>query len=262
MLNRGICVSPKHLNSLSPYCSAQLLWPVMWFALLAIVVMAMPYTEGLFRWVAPDARQVIYQRAAFTQLLGRHLLVVCVAAIITVLVGVLAGVVVTRQWGRDFLPLVSQLSSLGQTFPPVAVLALAVPALGFGTVPIIVALVLYGLLPIVRNTIAGLSDVDPGITLAAKGMGMTPGQILRQVELPLAAPVILAGVRTSITINIATAALGATVGASNLGDPIIAGIVNANNAYILQGAMVIALLAVSIDSLFDVLQRRLRTLTP
>lgn len=156
----------------------------------------------------------------------------------------------------------SQLSSLGQTFPPVAVLALAVPALGFGTVPIIVALVLYGLLPIVRNTIAGLSDVDQAVISAAKGMGMTPGQILRQVELPLAAPVILAGVRTSITINIATAALGATVGASNLGDPIIAGIVNANNAYIVQGAMVIALLAVSIDSLFDVFQRRLRTRTP
>ncbi|MGY4876606.1 ABC transporter permease [Vreelandella aquamarina] len=234
----------------------------MWFALLAIVVLAMPFAEGLFRWMAPDARQVIYQRAGFTQLLGRHLLVVGVAAMITVFAGVLAGVVVTRQWGRDFLPIVSQLSSLGQTFPPVAVLALAVPALGFGTIPIIVALVLYGLLPIVRNTIAGLSDVDQAVISAAKGMGMTPGQILRQVELPLAAPVILAGVRTSITINIATAALGATVGASNLGDPIIAGIVNANNAYIVQGAMVIALLAVSIDSLFDVLQRRLRTRTP
>ncbi|MGS2743476.1 ABC transporter permease [Halomonas sp. LS-001] len=234
----------------------------MWFALLAIVVLTIPFAEGLFRWLAPEARQVIYQRATFTQLLGRHLLVVGVAAMVTVFAGVLAGVVVTRQWGRDFLPLVSQLSSLGQTFPPVAVLALAVPALGFGTVPIIVALILYGLLPIVRNTIAGLGDVDPAVISAAKGMGMTPGQILRQVELPLAAPVILAGVRTSITINIATAALGATVGASNLGDPIIAGIVNANNAYIVQGAMVIALLAVSIDSLFDVLQRRLRTRTP
>lgn len=255
-------MSPKRLNALSPYHPAQLLWPVMWFALLAIVVLAMPFAEGLFRWMAPDARQVIYQRAGFTQLLGRHLLVVGVAAMITVFAGVLAGVVVTRQWGRDFLPIVSQLSSLGQTFPPVAVLALAVPALGFGTIPIIVALVLYGLLPIVRNTIAGLSDVDQAVISAAKGMGMTPGQILRQVELPLAAPVILAGVRTSITINIATAALGATVGASNLGDPIIAGIVNANNAYIVQGAMVIALLAVSIDSLFDVLQRRLRTRTP
>lgn len=91
-------MSPKRLNSLSPYHPAQLLWPVMWFALLAIMVLAMPFAEGLFRWMAPDARQVIYQRAGFTQLLGRHLLVVGVAALITVFAGVLAGVVVTRQW--------------------------------------------------------------------------------------------------------------------------------------------------------------------
>ena len=246
----------------SAYRPIQLLLPLMWLVLLVVVVLMIPHSQALFQWLAPDARQVIYQRADFTQLLGRHLLVVGVAASITITLGVLAGVIVTRQWGRDFLPLVAQLASLGQTFPPVAVLALAVPALGFGTVPIIVALVLYGLLPIVRNTIAGLKDVDPAVVSAAYGMGMTPGQILRQVELPLAAPVILAGIRTSVTINIATAALGATVGASNLGDPIIAGIVNANNAYIVQGAMVIALLAVSIDSIFEVFQRRLRSRTP
>lgn len=234
-----------------------LIRPLLWLLLLISVVLVIPHAQALFQWLAPDARQVIYQRVDFIQLLTRHLLVVSVAASITVIMGVLAGVVVTRQWGRDFLPLIAQLAALGQTFPPVAVLALAVPALGFGTLPIIVALVLYGLLPIVRNTIAGLTDVDPGVVSAATGMGMTSGQILRQVELPLAAPVILAGIRTSVTINIATAALGATVGASNLGDPIIAGIVNGNNAYIVQGAMVIALLAVSIDSFFDVLQRRL-----
>lgn len=115
-----------------------------------------------------------------------------------------------------------------------AVLALAVPALGFGTVPIIVALVLYGLLPIVRNTLVGIGGVSQSVHEAARGMGMTRRQRLLQVELPLAAPVILAGIRTSVTINIATAALGATVGASNLGDPIIAGIVNNNTAYIVQ----------------------------
>ncbi len=156
------------------------------------------------------------------------------------------------------MPLVGQLASLGQTFPPVAVLALAVPVLGFGTLPIIVALMLYGLLPIVRNTLAGINDVDATIKEAAQAMGMTPWQVLSHVELPLAAPVILAGVRTSVTINIATAALGATVGASNLGDPIIAGIVNGNMAYVLQGALLIALLALSVDSAFNVYQQRLR----
>ena len=228
--------------------SIQWFLPLIWVALLAMCIVGMPLLEGLFRWVEPDARQVVYDRAAFYELLGRHVLVV----------GVAAGIAVTRERGRDFLPLVGQLASLGQTFPPVAVLALAVPVLGFGTLPIIVALMLYGLLPIVRNTLAGINDVDATIKEAAQAMGMTPWQVLRHVELPLAAPVILAGVRTSVTINIATAALGATVGASNLGDPIIAGIVNGNMAYVLQGALLIALLALSADSAFNVYQKRLR----
>lgn len=235
------------------------LWPLIWGAMLLISVMGMAYADALFRWLEPNARQVIYTRAEFYVLLGRHLLVVGVAAAVTVVVGVLAGIAVTRERGRDFLPLVGQLASLGQTFPPVAVLALAVPVLGFGTLPIIVALMLYGLLPIVRNTLTGLQEVDADIKTSAHAMGMTPIQTLRQVELPLAAPVILAGIRTSVTINIATAALGATVGASNLGDPIIAGIVNGNMAYVVQGALTIALLALTIDSLFEMLQRQLRS---
>lgn len=237
----------------------QWLWPLVWGALLLVSITAMSAAEPLLRWIEPDARQVIYDRASFVTLLGRHLFVVGVAAVVTISLGVAAGIAVTRKGGRDFLPLVAQLASLGQTFPPVAVLALAVPVLGFGTLPIIVALMLYGLLPIVRNTLAGLQAVEDDIKTAAHAMGMMPSQILRQVELPLAAPVILAGIRTSITINIATAALGATVGASNLGDPIISGIVNGNMAYVVQGALTIALLALTIDSLFEVLQQTLRS---
>ena len=211
--------------------------------------------EAVFRWLEPASREVIYRRTGFATLLGRHLLVVGVASLLAVLAGVGAAVLVTRPFGRDFLPLVAQLASMGQTFPPVAVLALAVPVLGFGTLPIIVALVLYGLLPIVRNSLAGLQGIDPAVHEAARGMGMSRGQVLWQVELPLAAPVIVAGVRTSVTINIATAALGATVGASNLGDPIIAGIVNGNTAYIVQGALLIGLLALTVDSAFERLLR-------
>ncbi|MGO3667725.1 MAG: ABC transporter permease [Vreelandella alkaliphila] len=235
------------------------LWPIGWALLLLIGVLGISALEPVFRWLEPDARQVIYARADFASLLARHVFVVGIAAVITICLGVLAGIAVTRQWGRDFLPLVGQLASLGQTFPPVAVLALAVPVLGFGTLPIIVALMLYGLLPIVRNTLAGLQDVDASLKQAAFAMGMTPWQVLTRVELPLATPVILAGIRTSVTINIATAAIGATVGASNLGDPIIAGIVNGNMAYVLQGALLIALLALTVDSLFDALQQQLRT---
>ncbi|WP_074398489.1 MULTISPECIES: ABC transporter permease [unclassified Halomonas] len=234
------------------------MWPAIWFTLLMVSVWGFPYADALLRAIEPSANEVVYRRASLASLLVQHLLVVSVAALLTTVCGVLAAIMVTRTWGRNFLPLVAQVASLGQTFPPVAVLALAVPALGFGTLPIIVALVLYGTLPIVRNTLGGLQGVDKEIKSAAIAMGMTPWQVLRQVELPLAAPVILAGIRTSITINISTAAIGATVGARNLGDPIIAGIVNGNMAYIVQGALTIALLALTVDSLFERIQERLR----
>lgn len=225
--------------------------PLVWLGLLLLASLGMAELEAVFRWLEPDSREVIYRRTEFLTLLGRHLLVVGVASLLAIVAGVGAAVLVTRPFGRDFLPLVAQFASMGQTFPPVAVLALAVPVLGFGTLPIIVALLLYGLLPIVRNSLAGLQGIDPAVHEAARGMGMSRGQVLRQVELPLAAPVILAGVRTSVTINIATAALGATVGASNLGDPIISGIVNGNTAYIVQGALLIGLLALTVDSAFE-----------
>ncbi|WP_231489590.1 ABC transporter permease [Billgrantia saliphila] len=230
--------------------------PLAWLFLLVLFASGMPHLEGAFRWIEPDSREVIYRRAGFFVLLGQHVLVVGVASLLAVALGIGSAIAVTRPAGRDFLPLVSQLASIGQTFPPVAVLALAVPALGFGTLPIIVALLLYGLLPIVRNTLTGLDGIDADVREAARGMGMTGGQLLRQVELPLAAPVILAGIRTSVTVNIATAALGATVGASNLGDPIIAGIINGNTAYIVQGALLIGLLALAVDSVFERLLRR------
>ncbi len=225
--------------------------PLGWLLALLVLTFGMAQFEVLFRFIEPHSRDVIYHRASFASLLGQHVVVVAFSSLLAILLGVGAAVAVTRPAGRDFLPLVSQLASIGQTFPPVAVLALAVPALGFGTVPIIVALVLYGLLPIVRNTLVGIGGVGQAVHEAARGMGMTRRQRLLQVELPLAAPVILAGIRTSVTINIATAALGATVGASNLGDPIIAGIVNNNTAYIVQGALLIGLLALTVDSVFE-----------
>ncbi|MFD2189850.1 ABC transporter permease [Pistricoccus aurantiacus] len=224
------------------------LFPVIWLMLLMGLILGMPQLETLLRAIEPSSREVLYSRDSLLTLLISHILVVGVASLLAIIIGVGASILVTRPWGRDFLPLVSQLASIGQTFPPVAVLALAVPWLGFGTVPTIMALLLYGLLPIVRNTLVGIQGIEPAVLEAARGMGMSPRQRLWRVELPLAAPVIVAGIRTSITINIATAAIGSTIGAKTLGDPIIAGIVNGNTAYILQGAVLIALLALVVDS--------------
>ena len=123
------------------------------------------------------------------------------------------------------MPLSRSVAHIGQTFPPVAVLALAVPAVGFGVKPTMIALVLYGLLPIFENTITGLRQVSPTTLEAADGMGMSPSRRLVSVELPLALPVILAGVRVSTVINLGTATIGSTVAAKGLGEVIIAGLI-------------------------------------
>lgn len=229
--------------------------PVLLAILLCGLSVGMPALEPLFQWVQPDKQQVIYERESFLFLLQNHLLLVLISAAVGTLVAVAGGIFATRPSGRDFLPLVSQVASIGQTFPPVAVLALAVPVLGFGEAPILVALMLYGLLPILRNTLAGLESISPAVKEAARGMGMSPMQVLVRAELPLAGRVILAGIRTSVTINIATAAIGSTIGARTLGDPVIAGLVNGNTAYVLQGAILIGLLALTTDSLFEALER-------
>ncbi len=229
--------------------------PALLIALLCGLSVSMTLLEPMFRWLQPDKQQVLYDRDSFLFLLQNHLLLVAVSAAIGTVAAVAGGIFATRSAGRDFLPLVSQVASIGQTFPPVAVLALAVPVLGFGEAPILMALILYGLLPILRNTLAGLEGIDPAVREAARGMGMSPVQVLVQAELPLAGRVILAGIRTSVTINIATAAIGSTIGARTLGDPVIAGLVNDNTAYVLQGALLIGLLALTTDSVFEALER-------
>jgi osmoprotectant transport system permease protein len=121
--------------------------------------------------------------------------------------------------------------------------------LGFGLLPTVVALFLYGLLPVVRNTIAGLRAVPRDVLDAAYGIGMSRMQALVKIEIPLAARVILAGVRISVIINIGTAMIGAVIGAGGLGSPIIAGLVQDNIAFIIEGALPAAILAVLADQL-------------
>ena len=221
---------------------------VMMGAFLALIA-NMHLWEVALGFLFPQESQVLHPRASLLVLVGEHLQLVVVSSSLTILIGVPLGIWVTRPSGRNFLPVVTALTSFGQTFPPVAVLALAVPMLGFGLLPTIVALFLYGLLPVVRNTVAGLSAVPHSMLDAAYGMGMSRMQALFRVEIPLAARVILAGVRISVIINIGTAMVGAVIGAGGLGSPIIAGLVQDNIAYIIEGALPAAILAVLADQL-------------
>lgn len=224
-------------------------------AILAVVfvalVLLMPRFEPLFAAWFPDIGKPMYDRESFLSLTLAHIQLVGVSSLLAVIIGVGLGIAVTRQSGKEFQPLLSACSAIGQTFPPAAVLAIAVPMVGFGFLPALVALLLYGLLPIIENTIAGLKGIAPAVLNSADGMGMTAWQRLRQVELPLALPVILAGVRVSVMINIGTATIGSTVGAKSLGTPIIAGLVSHNVGYVIQGAVLVALLAVLVDNAFE-----------
>jgi osmoprotectant transport system permease protein len=204
----------------------------------------------------------IYDQGNLLSLALAQLVTVLCAAAASTVVAVGLGILVTRPAGAQFLPLSRTLVNIGQTFPPVAVLAVAVPLVGFGEKPTLIALFGYGLLPIFENTIAGLRSCPPAVLEAASGMGMSAGQRLRRVELPLAMPLILEGIRLSLVINVGTATLGSTVAAKGLGEVIIAGLLSSNNAFILQGGLVTGLMAVLLYDALAALERRLSPAAP
>ena len=198
----------------------------------------------------------IYDQGNLLELALSHLWTVLIAAAASTVVAVALGIFVTRPAGAQFLPLSRTLVNIGQTFPPVAVLAVAVPLVGFGQAPTLIALFAYGLLPIFENTIAGLESCPPPVLEAADGMGMSGWQRLRQVELPLALPLILEGVRLSLVINVGTATLGSTVAARGLGEVIIAGLLSNNTAFVLQGGLVTGLMAILLYDGMRLLEQR------
>lgn len=226
--------------------------PLIWLVVLFVgLLLLMPYSGPIFSALFPDLPRPVYQQESFLSLTLAHFWLVGMSSLIAVVIGVGAGIAVTRPAGAEFRPLVETLAAIGQTFPPVAVLAIAVPVMGFGQQPAIIALILYGVLPILQATLAGLAAVPAAAISVAEGMGMSGWQRLRSIELPLAAPVMLAGIRTSVIINIGTAAIASTVGANTLGTPIIIGLSGFNTAYIIQGAILVALAAIVVDRAFE-----------
>lgn len=230
--------------------------PALVAGLLLIFLLSPDSFAPLFRPFTRNGAPPIYGQTSLLALTLSHLAIVAVAVIASTLVALVLAVLVTRPSGREFLPLARTVTSVGQTFPPVAVLALAVPVMGFGTAPTLVALFLYGLLPVFENTLAGLTDQPPEVAEAARAMGMTDRQRLWQVELPLALPLILAGMRLTAVISMGTATIGSTVAAKTLGEVIIAGLLSSNTAFVLQGGMVVGIIAVLIHHLFQRFESR------
>ncbi len=212
--------------------------------------------EPVFRPLVQPNAPAIYIQANLLSLTFSHLKTVAIATGAAILIAGTLGILVTRPFGREFLPLSRSIVNIGQTFPPVAVLALAVPIMGFGEKPTLIALFLYALLPIFENTVTGLSNLPPAVVEAARGVGMTGFQRLWRIELPLALPAILAGIRLSAVISLSTATIGSTVAARTLGEVIIAGLQSSNLAFILQGGLIVAALAVLIHSGLSMLEAK------
>ncbi|WP_114943470.1 ABC transporter permease [Microvirga calopogonii] len=232
-----------------------LIWRGAALILLVLFIAAPQLFAPVFRPLTANGAPAIYNQGSLLSLTLSHLRIVFLATLASTILALGLGVFVTRPSGREFLPLSRSLVNIGQTFPPVAVLAIAVPLVGFGEKPTFIALFLYGLLPIFENTLTGLMEVSPQTLEAAKGMGMNPRQRLFQVELPLALPVILAGIRLSVIISLGTATIGSTVAAKGLGEVIIAGLQSNNVAFVLQGGLVVALLAVLIHDGLGMIER-------
>lgn len=211
--------------------------------------------RSVFSVMFPSESRLLYERSTMLELIGQHLVIVAVATAISVSVGLALGVFVTRPAGRDFLGVVSDMANFGQTFPPIAVLALSIPLLGLGFRPTVFALAVYGVLPVLQNTIAGIEAVPEQTLESARAVGLRPAQILWHVELPISAPVIFAGVRVSVVVAVATATIGATINAGGLGGPIISGLANFDPAVTLQGGVLAAGLALILDAYLAAAER-------
>ena len=195
-------------------------------------------------------------RADTARQLGRHLLLVAISMACALLFAIPLGLALER-W-RAGAESAVRVTGILQTIPSIALLAFMIPLLGIGILPALVALFLYSLYPIVRSTYSGVRDAAPDAVAAAHALGMTGGQLLRHVRLPLAAPVIMAGVRTAAVINVGTATLAAFVGAGGLGEPIVAGLALSDARMILAGALPAAALAIVVDLALGAVERAVR----
>lgn len=205
---------------------------------------------SLLRFYADNSREAL-------GLLGQHMFLVLISTLVAVAIGVPMGILIARRprWRRPVLGF----ANVCQTIPSLALFGFLIPLPfigGVGARTAIVALVVYALLPIVRNTYTGIANVDPAVREAGRGMGMTDRELLVMVELPLAAGVILSGIRVAMVIGVGVATIAAAVGAGGLGVYIFRGVAVVNDTLILAGALPAALVALTADGLLGFMERR------
>lgn len=226
--------------------------------ILAVVVVLL-YTQ-VINQIEPDTMtyRMFFDNDGATSKLTRyinyHIIAVFISSSLAILAAVPAGILITREGFRDFASLILGVANIGQTVPSMAILGLSLAFLGLGLQPTILALWLYSLLPIVRNTATGINEVDEAVIESALGMGMTKRQILFRIEIPLAMNVIMAGIRTAVVINVGTAALSTFIGWPSLGHPMAAGIRVRRDDMVAIAAVLTAVFAIGLDFLMGKVQ--------
>ena len=221
-----------------------------WFVITGLF----SFLVGLTIWITNIGTVGIYSTFSYGDILTdtrAHLHMVFIAVLIAIAIGVPSGILVTRPGFNRLSPIVIGSGNVGQSIPSLAVIAIMAPLLGYGLQSAIVALCIYGLLPILRNTYAGMRNINPAIIEAARGMGMSRWQILKKIELPLARPFIMAGIRISTIITVGTAELAVLVGGTGLGRITLTGVFARETLLILQGAAPTAALAVGLGFILE-----------
>ncbi len=201
------------------------------------------------------------KRLAFSFIVARtreHLELTIASTVLVLLIAIPVGILLTRSFARGVTPPAIALFNIGQAVPTIGLLLIFAIVWSFGFLPTVIALTAYTTLPVLRNTMVGLTQVDASVIESARGMGMTKFAVLTRIELPLAVPVIMAGLRTALTINVGTATLGAFVGAGGLGSLIVSGF-SSNHPFItIVGGILVAVLALLVDYLAGIAEDVLR----
>jgi osmoprotectant transport system permease protein len=218
----------------------------LYIILLALVIYALKL--GAFTYIFENKSDVVY-------LVGQHLKMVAISSLAAICCAIPLGVFITRPQFKKFEFIVMNIANIGQTVPSIAILALVMTYLGLGWQTAVFALWFSSLLPILRNTMAGIDSVHPAIIDAGKGMGMTQNLILWKLELPNASYAILAGIRTATVINVGTAALAFLIGGGGLGDLIFTGISLYDTGIMFAGALPVIFLAILIDYALGILEK-------
>ena len=260
---------PPELHTTDPDATAETSKLKLLFAdpgrvwnLIGIPIVVALALLALWLWVSPmELSQREATRLNQPQIVAssrQHVQLALSATFFIVVIAVPLGIMLTRPWAKRLTPAFLGIANAGQAIPSIGLMTLLAIWMGTGSRPAVIAVVLYSILPVLRNTMVGIRQVDPAIIEAGRGMGMTKSAVLRKIELPLAVPVILAGIRTALILAVGTITLGALIGAGTLGVLINSGIVGFSNPVLITGAVLTASLALMIDWLAGIAEIILR----